>query len=139
MKTFLVTAFFFMATAGAFASTGGTGLIIHSAEFGVGKFHRQDNQVHAYGASNSWTPYILPIGADSSKPLIMKNADGSVTIFFSTLDDLIQSVVKVSADAHKRKYVSMASDSHHSYTAHAFDTEFSGHLGYSKAFQFFAA
>jgi hypothetical protein len=83
-------------TAGASAAQAARGLVIHSAEFGVGKFHRKDNQVHPYDASNAWAPYILPNDAKIDQPLITDNKDGSVTIYFSTLDDLLSSVVKVS-------------------------------------------
>jgi hypothetical protein len=83
----------------SFASTG---LVIHTTEFGVGKFHRYDNQVHAYDHSSAWAPYVLPNGAAVTQPLIQKNADGSFTVFFSTLDDLIASVVQIS-DTEKRK------------------------------------
>lgn len=72
------------------------GLVIHSAEFGVGKFHRYDNQVHAYDRASAWLPYILPGNAETDRPLIQKNADGSFTVFFSTLDELVSSVVKIS-------------------------------------------
>lgn len=77
------------------------GLVIHTAEFGVGKFHRYDNQAHAYDHASAWFPYILPQNAATDKPLILSNADGSVTIFFSTLDDLISSVIQVSNSRHQ--------------------------------------
>jgi hypothetical protein len=72
------------------------GLIIHSEEFGVGKFHREDNKAHPYAASSAWAPYILADGAAVDQPLIQKNADGSFTVFFSTLDDLVVSVIQIS-------------------------------------------
>jgi hypothetical protein len=46
------------------------GLVIHSAELGVGKFHRYDNQKHPYGAENAWTPYVLPADADTQSTLV---------------------------------------------------------------------
>jgi hypothetical protein len=96
-KTFCVVGAFLLSSTVLAAS----GLVIHTAEFGVGKFHRHDNKVHAYGASNAWTPYILPEGASSDKPLVINNADGSVTVFFSTLDDLISSVTQISQSRHQ--------------------------------------
>jgi hypothetical protein len=78
-----------------------TGLVIHSAEFGVGKFHRYDNQMHPYAAGNAWAPYILPANVSADQPLITQNADHSVTIYFSTLDELLASVVKVSKERHQ--------------------------------------
>jgi len=80
-------------TASAFASNG---LTIHTTEFGVGKFHRYDNKVHAYGAQNAWAPYVLADGAATDKALTVKNADGSYTVFFSTLDEMMSSVVAIS-------------------------------------------
>ena len=81
----------------AFASISSSpGLVIHTTEFGVGKFHRYDNQVHPYGAANAWTPYILPAGSASDQALTVKNADGSYTVFFSTLDEMMTSVAAIS-------------------------------------------
>ena len=88
---FWAIALLFFGTTG-FASQG---LVIHSAEFGVGKFHRQDNKVHPYPQNSSWAPYILPDNAPTDKPLIKTNADGSISIFYSTLDDLLASVMRV--------------------------------------------
>jgi hypothetical protein len=82
------------------------GLTIHALEFGVGKFHRADNQAHAYDSKSSWAPYILgqSVSLDSSStlaPLVVNNADGSVTIFFATLDDLIAQATQASKQAGK--------------------------------------
>lgn len=73
-----------------------TGLIIHTTEFGVGKFHRYDNLQHAYGAQNAWSPYILPQAAATDRALTVKNVDGSYTVFFSTLDEMMSSVAAIS-------------------------------------------
>src|SRR4051812_40557297 len=51
----------------------GQGLVIHTAEFGVGKFHRMDNKTHAYAAGNAWTPYVLQDGVDTKHALTKKN------------------------------------------------------------------
>jgi hypothetical protein len=75
---------------------GSTGLVIHAAEVGVGKFHRHDNQVHAYDATNVWAHFILPDAAGSSGPVVIDNTDGSVTVFFSTLEELLTSAIKAS-------------------------------------------
>jgi hypothetical protein len=77
------------------------GLVIHTTEFGVAKFHRYDNKVHAYDAANAWTPYILPANADTSHALIQKNADGSFTVFYSHLDEMLSSVVQIANDQHQ--------------------------------------
>ncbi len=77
-------------------------LVIHASELGVGKFHRRDNVAHNYGANNAWTPYILAKEASDQTPVIQKNADGSVTIFFSNLDELLNAVTKVSNDEGKK-------------------------------------
>jgi hypothetical protein len=93
MKLFSVLAIFLFA-ANLFAQNE---LIIHTAEFGVGKFHRADNKAHAYGASNAWAPYVLADSVTSNdKPTIQKNMDGSFTVFFSTLDEMMASVVQIS-------------------------------------------
>lgn len=78
------------------------GLVVHTAEFGVGKFHRQDNKVHSYGADNNWAPYILPDNANTSVTMTRKNPDDSFTIFFSTLDDLISAVTALSRQEGKK-------------------------------------
>ena len=77
------------------------GLVIYTAEFGVGKFHRYDNKVHAYPADSSWTPYILPDNVNADQTLTQKNADGSYTIFFSNLEDMVTSIVQVSQKEQK--------------------------------------
>src|SRR4051812_39533264 len=87
------------------------GLKIHGVEYIVGKFHRQDNKVHKYAPSNSWTPFILPEGYNSTEPLVQSNADGSVSIFFSTLEDLITAAIKV-ADARDKKIDMLTIHSH---------------------------
>ncbi len=73
-----------------------SGLVIHSEEFGVGKFHRHDNSLHAYTAGNAWAPYVLPDQAPTNQALTRKNGDGSYTVYFSTLDDLLSSVTQIS-------------------------------------------
>lgn len=91
MKFILVLCALFLSSS-VFASQG---LVIHTAEFGVGKFHRMDNQVHPYVAGHAWAPFILPDGARTDQPLVGKNQDGSYTVFFLTLDDLLASVVQI--------------------------------------------
>jgi hypothetical protein len=71
------------------------GLVLHTSEFGVGKFHRYDNQVHPYGAS-SWSPYILNEKENSIKTVVQKNQDGSYSIFYSSLESMLQEAVKIS-------------------------------------------
>lgn len=84
------------------AANASAGLVIHTTEFGVGKFHRYDNQVHAYGAKHAWAPYILAQGAATDKALIQKNADGSYTVFFSTLDEMMATVVQISREQNQK-------------------------------------
>ena len=74
-------------------------LVIHAAEWGVGKFHRYDNHVHSYGAS-SWAPFILSDSAKTDQALTIKNTDGSYTVFFSTLDELVESTIQISESEH---------------------------------------
>ena len=76
------------------------GLVIHAAEIGVGKFHRIDNKYNAYGTS-AWNVYILPNEATTKTPLIVSNQDESITIFFSTLEELIKSTIEISETKRK--------------------------------------
>lgn len=98
MKFFLILLSLSLGTS-AFASQG---LVIHSAEFGVGKFHRYDNKVHPYDHASAWSPYILPDQASSDQPLVQKNSDGSFTVFFSTLEELVHSIVQLSQSEHQK-------------------------------------
>lgn len=99
MKLFSILAISFL----AFSSFAQEKLIIHTAEYGVGKFHRADNKAHAYGTGNAWSPYILPDGVTSNaNPTILKNTDGSYTVFFSTLDEMMNSVLQI-AQTEQRK------------------------------------
>lgn len=91
MRGFLFLVVVFFASAG-FASQG---LTLHVSEFGVGKFHRADNKAHAYGASHAWLPYILPVGASASQALTLKNADGSYSVYYSTLEEMFNEVVRI--------------------------------------------
>jgi hypothetical protein len=78
------------------SSWASAGLVINAAEIGIGKFHRYDNSVHPYESSNAWTPYILPADADLKTPIVMENADHSITVFFSTLEELLGKVAQIS-------------------------------------------
>ncbi len=86
----------------AVSANASNGLTVHTTEFGVGKFHRYDNKVHAYGAKNAWAPYILADGAPTDRAMTVKNADGSFTVFFSTLDEMMASVVAISQSEGKK-------------------------------------
>ncbi len=81
------------------AAVAGQGLIINAAEIGVGKFHRYDNKVHAYAENNAWKPYVLPDSGSLQTPIVYPNPDGSVTIQFSTLEELLRTAIQVSAKA----------------------------------------
>jgi hypothetical protein len=72
-----------------------SGLVIHAAEVGIGKFHRYDNGVHVYGNENVWKAFIAPAGTIQS-PLVVHNADDSYAIFFSTLEELLSSAITLS-------------------------------------------
>lgn len=74
-------------------------LTIHAVELGIGKFHRMDNKVHPYSEGNVWIPMILPEGADlKDTPLIVQRSPEVFTVFFSSLEEVIQSVVKISKE-----------------------------------------
>lgn len=72
------------------------GLVVHAVDIGVSKFHRQDNTVHTYPSNHMAYAQILPKDADGTTPRIVNNADKSVTIFISTLDEIVKSVIQVS-------------------------------------------
>jgi len=78
------------------------GLIIHAGEVGVAKFHRYDNQVHPYSAGHAWAPYILPASSTHVTPVRVENADQSITIIFSTLEELFEQIIQVSADRNQK-------------------------------------
>ncbi len=78
------------------------GLVIHTTEMGVGKFHRYDNKVHAYEQGNAWLPYVLPEGAATDKMLVQKNADGSYTIFFTNLEEMMTAALGISKQEHQQ-------------------------------------
>lgn len=71
-------------------------LTINAAEFGIGKFHRQDNKVHAYDKKNAWTPFILPDSITTRKLFVQKNSATNYTIFFTNLDELVAKVFDLS-------------------------------------------
>jgi hypothetical protein len=80
-------------------STRASGLVIHGVELGVGKFHRMDNGYHGYTAANEWVGYVMPKGVQPTpemQPIQQTNADGSITIFFSNLDELMATAVQAS-------------------------------------------
>jgi hypothetical protein len=72
------------------------GLVIHGVEVGIGKFHRYDNKMHRYDANSAWKPYVLPDSQGDKTPLVFNNSDGSVSIQFSNLKELLQTIVHVS-------------------------------------------
>jgi hypothetical protein len=71
----------------------GRPLVIHASSLGVGKFHRIDNAIHAYSDKSAWRPYILP--NEAKKPLTVENADGSVSIFFTSLEGLLTEAMRL--------------------------------------------
>ena len=72
-------------------------LVIHTAEYGVGKFHRADSKAHPYEAQNAWAPFVLADSVTSNaQPTTVKNVDGSYTVFFSTLDEMMTQVIQIS-------------------------------------------
>ena len=74
------------------------GLTVNVAEIGIGKFHRKDNSVHPYADDNAWKPYVLAENAGTKTPITVENKNGSYTIFFSNLDELMGAMEKLTAD-----------------------------------------
>src|SRR4051812_38206583 len=86
----------------SFATTAmAQGLMIHAAEIGIGKFHRHDNKVHKYAPNNVWSAYVAPQGGAVS-PVIVDNPDNSVSIQFTSLEQLLQSVMQISNAKHQK-------------------------------------
>lgn len=79
-----------------------TDLTINGAEFGIGKFHRKDNKVHAYGANNAWKPFILPEGVSTKSAYIQQNGDSNYTIFFTNLEEFLTQIVALSTQTGKK-------------------------------------
>lgn len=73
-------------------------ITIHAAEIGVGKFHRYDNSIHPYQETNGWKAFILEQNAGNSTPQIIDHKNKSYTIFFSNLEELMTSMIKISKD-----------------------------------------
>jgi hypothetical protein len=80
-------------TSSALAQT--SGLLINATEVGVGKFHRYDNKQHPYDAKNVWAPHIMPDNAKAT-PIIFSTGENAVTIQFSSLEQLLQSIILIS-------------------------------------------
>lgn len=79
------------------------GLVINAAEVGIGKFHRMDNKQHPYAKDNAWSVFILPDGADLSQaPIVVPQPNGSITIFYSNLQELLTKMVELSNQAGKK-------------------------------------
>jgi hypothetical protein len=95
MKSILMFAIVALSLATAQAHAG---LTINAAEVGIGKFHRLDNQYHPYADNNAWKAFVLAPGSVAKTPIIVDNKDASVTIYFSSLQELFETMVKVSQD-----------------------------------------
>lgn len=76
------------------------GITIYSEEVGVAKFHRIDNSIHAYPSDNVWTPFILANNAQTDRTTFQKNGDGSYTVYFLTLEDLLVASSQISQNEH---------------------------------------
>lgn len=72
------------------------GLTIYASEITLGKFHRYGNKVHPYPLNHAARNFILPDGVEVDRVLEVKNGDGSFTIFFNNLEDLLAGVASIS-------------------------------------------
>jgi hypothetical protein len=77
-------------------------LIIHGSEIGIAKFHRHDNLLHPYSKDNVWLDYVPARGVEFGEPVTQQNADGSFTVFFSSFEDLMKTVVKISKEQNQK-------------------------------------
>jgi hypothetical protein len=81
------------------AAPAGTGLVVHATELSMGRGTRADDKLHPYGDQHAFAPYILPAGTPGDQPTTVKHADGSVTVFFSTLEEMMHGVAEASRTA----------------------------------------
>jgi hypothetical protein len=91
MKQFFISLFIVLT---AYQVSAGD-LSVHAVEIGIGKFHRMDNAIHPYGAKHAWLPLVLPANTEAT-PSTVENPDGSVTIFYSNLEQLLREITMVS-------------------------------------------
>ncbi len=112
MRQLLLPLILVFAAGAAHAVPGTPGLNIYAAELSVGKFYRMDNKLHKYAANNIWKNFIMPDHYNGSlESVIAEHSDGSISIYFSNLEDLLLTVVKVAAD-HGLKVASLNIRSH---------------------------
>lgn len=77
-------------------------LVINGAEFGIGKFHRKDNQEHKYESNNAWKVFILPANVATDKAYVQKNSATNYTIFFTNLEEFLTKIVEISKQTGKK-------------------------------------
>jgi hypothetical protein len=75
-------------------ATSPEGLTIHAAEFTVARGHAIGNHLHPYAPSHAFLPYVLPPG-NTGQPAIVENSDGSYSVFFTHLEELLRQVVDI--------------------------------------------
>ena len=74
-------------------------LVVDAVDTVMGNFHRYDNRRHPYGPGNYWADFI-GAGYGPGSAFARQDADGAVTIEFSSLEDLLRTLVKVAAKEH---------------------------------------
>ncbi len=81
-----------------------TGLLINSAEVGVGKFHRMDSQIHPkeYASGNVWISSIMPADGGKTSPVIFSTGQNEISIQFTSLQQLLETVVQKSQETHQK-------------------------------------
>lgn len=86
----------------AFAKTAEDGIIINAAEYGIGKFHRKDNQVHQYEADNAWKVFVLADNAQTSTMQTIENENSTYTVYYTNLEELLIEVVALAKKTGKK-------------------------------------
>ncbi len=71
------------------------GLVIDAVDVVMARFHRYDNKVHPYGRNDFWRDFVA-IGGDPGWAETRRNPDGTLTIEFSNLEDLLGALVRAS-------------------------------------------
>ncbi|MDE2313429.1 MAG: hypothetical protein KGL04_04560 [Elusimicrobia bacterium] len=72
-------------------------LVVDAVDAVMGNFHRYDNARHRYGAGNFWADFIGR-GYGPGSAFARQDTDGTVTIEFSDLEDLLKTLVQVSRE-----------------------------------------
>lgn len=91
-----------LVTGNVFAKIAEETIIVNAAEYGIGKFHRKDNQVHQYEAGNAWKVFVLADQAQTSTSQVIENDNSTYTVYYTNLEELQNEIVKLSQKTGKK-------------------------------------